>query len=220
MEHKNKRKIVCICGPSAVGKSVLIDAVEKRTNCRQARSITTRMLRDKYDRRIAVSEEEFNRRRDVGDLLESILYGGYAYGISKSVVEGILQEGYTPILDCNLDGINQVLKTDMNAEVITVFLVCSAQDLYLRQMSRQGNGITLQSQIWRLNNSLIEIEGACNPVFQYVLHNGKNMEVVVDKLVRIINGDVFVESDEFDVSTFKTQMSALLADIMKSQEGT
>lgn len=218
----SKRKILCLCAPSATGKSSIAHALEVRSNgrFRQAPSITTRPLRDQFESsRISVSKEEFARRKYAGDLLEAITFGDFEYGISKSVVNSILQDGCVAVIDCNIDGLCQLLKTDMNADVITVFLVCDADELYQRQLARQGNGLTNEAKLYRLHFSLIEIEGAWNPVFQYVLHNGdNNFDATVEKLVRILEGDPSVESDEFNVLAFKTRMLKLIDGLVKSQE--
>lgn len=207
------KKIVCISGPSAVGKSTVIDEVVARTNAEQAYSLTTRELRGATDRRIHVSRAEFDRRKKEGDFIECITYGEHLYGISKSVVNAILQEGKTAILDCNESGAIQVLHAGLDAQVITVFLVCSAEQLYNRQIQRDGVGLNAETKYFRLRNSLMEIEGAEKPEIYHYLVDNSNLSEAVEKIVRIIEGDASVKSDSFDVTAFKEEMTQLLTDL-------
>ena len=209
-----KRKVICVAGASAVGKSTVIDAVVARTNAaEQAFSLTNRHLRGPTDKRIHVSTDEFERRKNAGDFIEHIVYGEYLYGISKSVVNEILQRDKIAILDCNEAGVLQVMNADLDAQIITIFLVCSAENLYERQIRRDGFGLNSEVKTFRLRSSLQEIEGANKKhIFQFVVDNS-DLAKATEKILRIISDDTSVESDPFDVSEFKRKMTKILSDL-------
>ena len=206
-KHTKKGHIICISGPSAVGKSTLIDIVQSRTNAKQAYSVTTRPLRDENDKRIPVTMEKFTEMQANNELIESIVYDGSAYGISRHIVNQILDDGMVAVLDCNESGVRQVLTSDLGEKITTVFLVCSPEQLLERQLQR--NAGTLESRRYRLRLALDEIEGANNrEIFQYVICND-DLEVAATKIVKLVN-NIPIESDPFNVDAFKAQLQSLI----------
>ena len=207
------KTVVCLAGPSAVGKSSVIEQVVALTNAEQAYSLTTRALRGANDHRIHVSKDEFDRRKNAGEFIEHISYNGHEYAISKSVVNAILQKGKVAILDCDEAGVIQILKAGLDAQVITIFLVCTAGQLYARQMQRDGTGLTAAAKIWRMRTSRIEIEGCEKKhIFQYVIDNS-NLQEAAEKIVRIIEDDPSVKSDSFSMISFKEEMTKTLTEL-------
>lgn len=200
--------IVGIGGCSAVGKSTVIERITEKINAAQAYSVTTRPLRGPEDKRIPVTMDEYLRMLNSEELLEGVIYDGHGYGISRAVVSEILSRGQIALLDCNASGIEQLLKTDLAPTVITIFLTCSAQELYQRQLSRAAG--TKESRIYRLQSSLQEIEGVeKSDLFHFVVRND-NMDDAASKIIHIIEG-LNDESDYFNVEEFKNEMTALIA---------
>lgn len=199
--------IVGIGGPSAVGKSTIIDRLSQTCNAAQAYSVTTRPLRGPEDKRKPVTIEEYQRMLDSKELIEGVIYEGHGYGISRTAVSEILSRGQIAILDCNQAGMEQLLQTDLAPTVVTIFLVCSAEEVLRRQLARAAG--TRESQLSRLYSSLQEIEGArSSGIFQFVVRND-NVDAAVTKIIRIIEGKNG-ESDYFNVDAFKQDMTALL----------
>lgn len=199
--------IVAVGGCSAVGKSTVIDQICAKINAEQAYSVTTRPLRGPDDKRQLVSLEEFQEMLRDGKLIEGICYGGNYYGISKQAVSDILKQGKVAVLDCNLSGVKQLLQTDLAPKVITVFLVCSAEELFRRQMMR-GAG-TAESRQYRLRNALVEIDGADDPNFDFIVKND-DVNDAAEKIIRIIEGHG--DSDFFSVADFKRDLTTLIED--------
>lgn len=199
--------IIGIGGCSAVGKSTVIERLSERMNAAQAYSVTTRALRGPDDKRIPVAMEKYLQMLNSGELIEGITYEGQGYGISKAAVSEILSRGQIALIDCNESGMKKLLATNLAPTVISFFLVCSAQELFCRQLSR-GAG-TKESRLYRLQNSMVEIEGAKkSDIFQFVIRND-NVENAVNKIIRIVERQDD-ESDYFDVDEFKNEMASLL----------
>ncbi len=62
-----------------------------------------------------LSREEFVRRRDAGEFLESATYGGHLYGTLRAEVERILARGQNAVLDIEIEGARQIRATFPNA---------------------------------------------------------------------------------------------------------
>lgn len=216
------KKIVCIAGPSAVGKTTLLERAIERNNqvgickAKQAYSYTTRPLRGPEDKRIKISIDTFWEYQRSNLMVETVEYNNHFYGIAKATVRACLSDDCVCVLDCNKSGLLQVRSygQEIGAEVIGIFLVCSAKDLFDRQFSRNAGSYI--SQTWRIMSSTSEVEESiASNLFDYVIFNGKDMDASVDKIVRIINGDKTVDSDYFCVKKFKKDMQ----DLIKGMKG-
>lgn len=120
-------RLVVVSGPSGVGKSTVVKQVLDRLGGRLVPSIsaTTREPRagemegvDYY----FLSPEEFNRRRDAGDFLETAeVFGrGHWYGTLWSAVRPSLAAGKWVLLEIDVAGAEEVVRHFPDA--LTIFL--------------------------------------------------------------------------------------------------
>jgi guanylate kinase len=106
--------VVCICGPSGVGKSTMV----KMLMCDHGKkfgfsvSHTTRQPRGKEVDGVEyhfVNEREFMEAKKRGEFLETVPFSGNLYGTSKSAVKAVVEEkGKTCIMDVNIRSVEQV----------------------------------------------------------------------------------------------------------------
>jgi guanylate kinase len=119
--------LVIISGPSGAGKSTVVDRLLHDCPLPLALSVsaTTRLPRpgekDGIDYHF-LTKEEFQRRRDAGDFLESCeVFGrGHWYGTLKYEVASGLAAGKWVILEIDVEGAMKVL--DQAPESVTVFI--------------------------------------------------------------------------------------------------
>lgn len=132
--------LLVISGPSGVGKTTITHEVERRLGGVFSVSVTTRSKtsadiegRDYY----FITEEEFARRRDAGDLLEwAEVFGKYKYGTPRGPVEDQLAQGNLMILEIDVQGGLQVKRKMPDAFMLFV-LPPSDQEL-LNRLRRRG----------------------------------------------------------------------------------
>lgn len=111
---KNKGVLVVISGFSGSGKGTLIKALlERYPNYALSVSCTTRKPRtgeaegrDYY----FVSEEEFRRMIETGELIEYASYCGRYYGTPRAYVEKRMEEGQDVLLEIEIQGALQIKK--------------------------------------------------------------------------------------------------------------
>ena len=96
-EAKKLGSIIVLSGPSGVGKSTIIRKVrEKMPDLRFSVSCTTRPMRNGETQDVDyhfLSREEFIRRREAGDFIESADVFANCYGTLKSEVMSIAENG-------------------------------------------------------------------------------------------------------------------------------
>lgn len=124
--------IIVLSGPSGVGKSTIIKKVrEKMPDLRFSVSCTTRPPRtgEKADVDYHfLSKEEFLRRRENGDFIESAEVFANYYGTLKSEVMSIAENGENVLLDIDVQGALQIMEKAKNdsmlaKEVEFIFIV-------------------------------------------------------------------------------------------------
>lgn len=124
--------IIVLSGPSGVGKSTIIKKVrEKMPDLRFSVSCTTRPMRtgEVQDRDYHfLSKEEFMRRKEAGDFIESADVFANCYGTLKSEVMSIAENGENVVLDIDVQGALQIMEKAKNdpllaKEVEFIFIV-------------------------------------------------------------------------------------------------
>ncbi|MFN8450340.1 MAG: hypothetical protein U0521_17575 [Anaerolineae bacterium] len=96
-----------LVAPAGAGKNTLMKYVLARTNLRQIPTATTRPIRH-YElhgrEHLFVSEAEFRRMLDNGELLEYEVIHGNLYGMPRASVEAALDAGQAIIVDIGMMG--------------------------------------------------------------------------------------------------------------------
>jgi guanylate kinase len=114
-----------VSGPSGAGKDTLVEALRRRRpTLRYSVSATTREPRaDELngEHYFFVAQEEFERLRLAGLLLESREYNGNLYGTPRDYIEQSLTEGYDVIMKPEVNGALAVQSAFPDA--VLIFLV-------------------------------------------------------------------------------------------------
>ena len=125
MTASKKASLFVIAAPSGAGKTTLVKKiVERNPELRFSISYTTRPQRpNEVDGRdyFFVREDEFQRLKAGGELLESALVFDNHYGTSRSQVETCLGEGRDVILEIDWQGARQVRRS--MPECVSIFIL-------------------------------------------------------------------------------------------------
>jgi guanylate kinase len=135
--------LLIIDGPSAVGKSTILEALLEQQDMplEVARRVTTRAKRDNDDETyIFISHEEYDRMVECGELLEHHCYlFGMCYGLPKQIVEDNLAEGKNIIGMINLGNFPKVKAQIPNS--FGVFIHASIDTIRERLESRGSHNV-------------------------------------------------------------------------------
>ena len=153
-------KLICLIGPSGVGKTTLRKYVVKNyPTIDYLPSITTRTPREKEvhgEDYFFVSIEEFKELITSNKLLEWEEHFGHYYGISKDLFEKKLTAGISLIKEIGIGGYQQILKSVSDVKSIySIFLQPeSLVDLTQRIKQRGDQDLDI-----RLKNAETELKG-------------------------------------------------------------
>lgn len=131
-----------IAGPSGAGKSSVIAEILRRDpGLAFSVSATTRPRRpdekDGHDYHF-VSDTEFDRMVEVGDLLEWTTYGGHRYGTPRREVTARLIAGRDVVINVEVQGALTLRRADLPHPVVLVFLVPPSRDELVRRIRGRG----------------------------------------------------------------------------------
>lgn len=181
--------LIIMSGPSGVGKgTVRLELVKDKTlNLFYSVSMTTRKPRpgevdgsDYY----FVSQDEFNRQIEDGNLLEWAEFVGNKYGTPKDKVENKRDEGVNVLLEIEVNGTSQVLnKLKGDLDVISIFLVPpSIEELEKRIRGRS----TEADEVIQKRLARSEAELKLKKQYEYVVVND-NIKRCVNEVKQIIH---------------------------------
>ena len=159
--------IVVLVGPSGSGKTqVAQEILQRNAKFEKLVSYTTNAAAAAGDESWYhhVSEKEFHKLEESGEMFESTRYGNYCYGSRKSDVEAILASGRHVLTVMDICGA-MAMKTHFD-NVITVYLKRDKRDLLADIVSRD---IPVNDKVNRLLGVEAETQNAqiCDIVARY-----------------------------------------------------
>lgn len=183
-----KGLLIIISGPSGVGKGTIRKELMKdlSLNFYYSVSMTTRKMRpgevdgkDYY----FVSDAEFNRNIENGNLLEHAVFVGHQYGTPLDKVEEKRLEGKNVILEIDVNGTEQVLKKLKNDSPVTFFIMpptFAALEARIRGRSTETEEVIQE----RLAKAKREME--LKKEYKYVIYNDDviRASIEIENIVR------------------------------------
>lgn len=184
--------IIVLSGPSGVGKSTIIKKVrEKMPDLRFSVSCTTRPMRNGETPDVDyhfLSKEEFLRRKEAGDFIESAEVFANFYGTLKSEVMSIAENGENVVLDIDVQGALQIMDKAKNdpmlaKEVEFIFIVPPSMAELERRLRSRATDSEEQISL-RLGKAAHEL--SFWEKYEWLIVND-NADDAADKLYNLIN---------------------------------
>jgi guanylate kinase len=185
----NQGLLIILSGPSGVGKGTLRKKImqEASLNLSYSISMTTRPRRqfeqDGVDY-FFVTEQEFQKAQEEGQLLEYAEFVGNRYGTPKKFVDSLISQGKNVFLEIEIEGANQVMKAYQGPGLVSIFLMPpSFEDLKLRIEKRKTETASvIQERLDKAKREMTLYQG-----YQYVVINdsvGRAAQEIIDILIQ------------------------------------
>ncbi len=180
-----KKSIVIIEGPSGVGKDTIINELIARYPDKFGKPInaTTRPMRENESQNnpyLFLTEEEFFKKRQSGEIFEQTMRHGTYRGMQKPSFDSIIDAGKVALRDCDVNGLRAIRQVYGDDIVTSVFLTAPKEEIVKRLKSRNEPEESMQK---RLKDYDTYIENA--KYFDNIIEN-IDMEETIDKILKII----------------------------------
>lgn len=186
MKFETGSFLLILIAPSGGGKSTIGDLLlEREDNLVYSISSTTRKPRksetDGVDY-LFLEEEDFLKRKEYGEFLETAQVHDHWYGTSKVFIESKLQEGRNILLDIDVQGALNIL--EQGIECVTVFILPPHQYV-LEKRLRDRKSDSEETIAVRLRNAAEEIKHIDH--FDYLVINDDLEKAVADvqQIIRV-----------------------------------
>lgn len=172
--------VVVIDGPGGVGKdSILYKLIDKYPSIYERFiTVTTREMRagecegHPYN---FVTEIEFKQRLDTGDIFESTYRHQTYRGMSRKLIDAVLQSGKIAIGSADINGMAP-LKKNYGKDVIFVFIKAPREDIEARLIKRGDSKQEMESRLKEFDDYI-----AREHLYDYSIEN-KSLDKAVDEL--------------------------------------
>ncbi|MGD0337414.1 MAG: guanylate kinase [Bacteroidota bacterium] len=176
----NAPRLFVISAPSGCGKTTIVKAIlQRHPEFRFSISATTRKKRDDeingHDY-FFLTQQEFQRRIDIGEFAEWEEFFGNRYGTLKSQIEDALHAGTSMIFDIDVKG-GLSIKRLYPHDAVTIFIEPPNLEILHRRLALRGTETTRQLQI-RL--SRVEMELQEGKSFKYHIVNDILEKAIAD----------------------------------------
>jgi guanylate kinase len=207
-------RVVVLAAPSGGGKTTIARELRTRWPDQFGYSVsgTTRKARPGERDGEAyhfLTRDEFERRREAGEFLESAKYAGELYGTLRSEVERGLHSGKHVVLDVEVEGARQVRKAYPRPASVVIFVIPPSPRVLIERLRKRRT--ESESELARrIDIALREVETAAREVgdvYDHVLVND-DLETAVTEVVDLVRGRRVEQREPRD-------MTSLLSDFVR-----
>ena len=181
---KNQKKLIILTGPSGVGKGTVVkELLGKDKNIWLSISATTREPRDgekEGENYYFLNQEKFKEMIEQNLFLEWAQFSGNYYGTPLSSVNEKIKEGFTVLLEIEVEGAKQIKEKFPNS--LSIFLLPPDKAELERRIRKRGTEKEeeIKKRLLRAN-----FEISASNEFDFALKN-YNVDETVRKVIQLI----------------------------------
>ena len=183
MEKTTANRIVVIEGPSGAGKDTIIKTLMQRYPERFGKlvSVATRAMRPHESEGNPyhfVTNEEFDRMVENGDIFEHTVRHGEKRGMSERYILELFNANKIPLKDCDIVGVRALKSRFEN--VTTIFITADKNEIKRRLIGRGDQPADIERRLQDYDKCVLDAK-----YYDYVINN-VDLEKTIDQIMQII----------------------------------
>ena len=202
--------LIILSSPSGAGKTTLVKKLSSLSNFEVSVSYTTRIPRiNEINGKdyFFISEDDFKKLIDEGELLEHAKVFNNYYGSSKKKVFKHLENGKNVLFDIDWQGTDQIKKNDLKFKLITFFILPPSKKTLLNRLAERENN---KDEIINERMKKFEEDVKHWKDYDYVVIND-NLEICVHEIKDIIDSELKKQKKFFDKSKISEHVKSLIS---------
>jgi guanylate kinase len=192
--------LLVLSAPSGGGKSSIArNLLQGRDDLGYSVSATTRPMREGEREGVDyyfLTRDQFIRRRDAGEFLETATYGGHLYGTLRSEIDRIFARGRHAVLDIEIEGARQIRTTFPNS--LHLFVLPPSAEVLIGRLKHRN---TEPPEVVRQRITRAAEELAAVTEYDYALVN-QDLVVAVAQVAAILDAEARRVSRQDDLPKF------------------
>ena len=202
--------LIILSSPSGAGKTTLVKKLSSLSNFEVSVSYTTRIPRiNEINGKdyFFISEDDFKKLINKGELLEHAKVFNNYYGSSKKKVFKHLENGKNVLFDIDWQGTDQIKKKDLKFKLITFFILPPSKKTLLNRLAERENN---KDEIINERMKKFEEDVKHWKDYDYVVIND-NLEICVQEIKDIIDSELKKQKKFFDKSKISEHVKSLIS---------
>ena len=206
----NKRgTIIILSSPSGAGKTTLVKLLSEKKDFFVSVSHTTRTPRLNEKEGIDyffIDKEGFRKLIEENEFLEFAKVFGNYYGTSKKNIIKKLNEGQNVIFDIDWQGTEQIIKKELDFNVVTIFILPPSKKVLKERLSNRDmkDKLIVEERMKQFDKDILHWKN-----YNYVVIND-DLKNCFKKIVKILDSELNNKRSDYDKNSVENHIKKLI----------
>ena len=206
----NKRgTIIILSSPSGAGKTTLVKLLSEKKDFFVSVSHTTRTPRLNEKEGIDyffIDKEGFQKLIEENEFLEFAKVFGNYYGTSKKNIFKKLNEGQNVIFDIDWQGTEQIIKKELDFNVVTIFILPPSKKVLKERLSNRDmkDKLIVEERMKQFDKDILHWKN-----YNYVVIND-DLKNCFKKIVKILDSELNNKRSDYDKNSVENHIKKLI----------
>ena len=206
----NKRgTIIILSSPSGAGKTTLVKLLSEKKDFFVSVSHTTRTPRLNEKEGIDyffIDKEGFQKLIEENEFLEFAKVFGNYYGTSKKNIIKKLNEGQNVIFDIDWQGTEQIIKKELDFNVVTIFILPPSKKVLKERLSNRDmkDKLIVEERMKQFDKDILHWKN-----YNYVVIND-DLKNCFKKIVKILDSELNNKRSDYDKNSVENHIKKLV----------
>ena len=209
MSLKKRGTIIILSSPSGAGKTTLVKLLSEKKNFFVSVSHTTRTPRLNEKEGIDyffIDKEGFQKLIEENEFLEFAKVFGNFYGTSKKNIIKKLNEGQNVIFDIDWQGTEQIIKKELEFNVVTIFILPPSKKVLKERLSNRDmkDKVIVEERMKQFDKDILHWKN-----YNYVVIND-DLKNCFEKIIKILDSELNNKRSDYDRNSVENHIKKLI----------